>query len=574
MLRRLSSNHESFAPIVFDAGFNVILAERAPDATETHSRNARGKTTVLQIINFCLGANLSQSLRPLVEQEWAFTLTLDLFGDAVTVTRPLRSGSKVKLSYGDAAAHVIDPYVEDSGNVSIDDWKFLLGLGLFGLDDRADERKYKLSPRTLLSYILRLDALKDPFKVIAQQPAWSSREHISFLVGLDWSLISDLTKIASEAEAFKALRFASSERLLPGILPDESDLLLERAQTVRVLEDIRARITGFQVIDDPNNLVRQADEMTEHLRELRNQSLVDRRLLDLYSSSVQEDPEEESYDVESLYADLGVAFRPEALRRLEDVERFHERLISNRRVFLRAEIEALRIRESEREEEITRIATERNQIMAALEAGGALEELTALYEQVNEAKSRLAAIEAALQNVRELAEAEEGVRLRKAQKRQESVHELASNRDRLDEFSGRVDAMMRRLYNRSAALTVDVDDSGFRYSIKVSGVSSSGITRMQMLCFDLALMSYNSTWTRHPDFLVHDSVIFDGVDPRQVSAALELVHETVESINGQYLCTMNSSDIPDEIADQAWFKEGIRRVVYDTDEGGILGVSF
>jgi uncharacterized protein YydD (DUF2326 family) len=97
---------------------------------------------------------------------------------------------------------------------------------------------------------------------------------------------------------------------------------------------------------------------------------------------------------------------------------------------------------------------------------------------------------------------------------------------------------------------------------------------MQLLCFDLALMAENADWIRHPDFLIHDSVVFDGVDPRQITTALDLARRAVDQIGGQYICTMNSSDIPDDTRKQDWIESSIRRTEYDTEEGGILDVAF
>src|SRR5690349_4570042 len=112
MLRRISSNKDSFRPITFKNGFNVILAERSPDATDQHSRNARGKTTLLHVISFCLGGTLHNSMRPLVEDEWSFTLDIDLFGSVVTATRPLKGATKLTLEYDGDAAVVLDDYVD------------------------------------------------------------------------------------------------------------------------------------------------------------------------------------------------------------------------------------------------------------------------------------------------------------------------------------------------------------------------------------------------------------------------------------------------------------------------------
>ena len=48
----------------------------------------------------------------------------------------------------------------------------------------------------------------------------------------------------------------------------------------------------------------------------------------------------------------------------------------------------------------------------------------------------------------------------------------------------------------------------------------------------------------------------------------------VESTGGQYICTINSNDVPDELLEQEWFKAGVVRTVLDTEVGGLVGREF
>jgi uncharacterized protein YydD (DUF2326 family) len=57
---------------------------------------------------------------------------------------------------------------------------------------------------------------------------------------------------------------------------------------------------------------------------------------------------------------------------------------------------------------------------------------------------------------------------------------------------------------------------------------------------DLALLSLTADAKRGPRFLIRDSHLFDSVDERQVSKAMQLGNATADRIDGQYLVTMNS----------------------------------
>lgn len=576
MLHRISANKGSFVPITFQPGFNVVLAEKAPGATEKHSRNARGKTTLIQAINYCLGGNLPKPLSPLGNLGWSFTLELDLFEERVSVTRSVKGGTRVKVDYPASLAPALSSFVDESSTISVDDWKFLLGLGLFSLDRVAESGERAISPRTLLSYVIRTEAVKDPLKIIPQQAAWSSREHVAYLLGLNWELVRDLSRLDEESETYKAIAKATNANLLPKALRPEPELMLELAEAQRELDELQSRVSGFQIVEDPQGLIARADRLTEELKELRNESVVDRRMIELYKESMESSDEDSvaSSDVADLYGEMQRAFTAEALRSFDAVAAFHEKLMGNRRRFLSAELERLHEQQTERDERIKEISARRNSILAVLDAGGALEELGALQAEAVQAAARVGEIETALNNVRELAQAQEDVRLRKAQMRQEAARDLNVKRRKLDAVAARFDRMMQDLYGVSGVLTAEVDDLGYKFSIKVATASSSGVTRMQLLCFDLTLMAEGVRSSQHPGFLVHDSVIFDGVDPRQVAAGLSLARKTASQSGCQYICTMNSNDVPPAIARESWFKNGIRRTVLDTEVGGIMGISF
>ncbi|MEU4494646.1 DUF2326 domain-containing protein [Streptomyces sp. NPDC023998] len=577
MLRKISANFSSFQPVIFQSGFNVILADMGPGASDKHSRNARGKTTLIQAINYCLGGSLAKPLAPLGAEGWSFTLELDLFGSVVSAARNLKGGSRLKLTFPSDLTGALEPFMDENSTVSVEDWKFLLGLGLFSLDRPSESGERGISPRTLLSYIIRTEAVKDPLKIIPQQPAWSSRQHVAYLLNLNWELVRDLSRLEEESDTYKAIARATKKNLLPRALRPEPELMLELAEAQRELQDLESRVSGFRVVDDPTDLVNRADRVTEELKELRNEALVDRRMIELYSESI-ENPEEDEQpsgsDLADLYSEMQRAFTPDALQSFDTVQAFHHKLMSNRRRFLSAELERLRSQQSERDEKIKRLVTSRNSILAVLDAGGALDELAAIQNERVEASARVTEIETALSNVRELAQAQEDVRLQKAQLRKETARDLSANRRKLDSVASRFDQMMQELYSVGGVLTAEVDDLGYKFTLKVSTSASGGVTRMQLLCFDLTLMAEGFAEKHHPGFLIHDSVVFDGVDPRQISAALALVKRTVAASGGQYICTMNSNDVPDAIRKEDWFAQGTRRVVLDTEKGGILGTTF
>ena len=85
--------------------------------------------------------------------------------------------------------------------------------------------------------------------------------------------------------------------------------------------------------------------------------------------------------------------------------------------------------------------------------------------------------------------------------------------------------------------------------------------------------------SHHPDFLVHDSTIFNGVDERQIALALMLAKAKSDEIGFQYICLLNSDTVPDNEFDsqfkEEFYKESvIMRLDDSTDTGGLLGIRF
>jgi uncharacterized protein YydD (DUF2326 family) len=194
--------------------------------------------------------------------------------------------------------------------------------------------------------------------------------------------------------------------------------------------------------------------------------------------------------------------------------------------------------------------------------------------ELGEAKARLAAVDLQIEQARELVARREELKLEQSTKRNEATRELAGSRDKLDQISDRFSHKMRRLYGNDAALTVSVDDGGYKFAIRATGSGSSGVNRMTLFCFDLTMLEEGIVTAHHPDFLVHDSSVFDGVDPRQRASALRFAQEMVEATGGQYICTINSNDVPDEVFEEDWFRAGIVRTVLDTETGGLVGRKF
>lgn len=99
---------------------------------------------------------------------------------------------------------------------------------------------------------------------------------------------------------------------------------------------------------------------------------------------------------------------------------------------------------------------------------------------------------------------------------------------------------------------------------------------MKIFCFDLTLLQLQLQTPGRTDFLIHDTLMFDAVDPRQRARALELAAQVTSESGAQYICTMNSDMVPrSDFTAEFDFDRYVRLTLTDTSPAGsLLGIRF
>jgi uncharacterized protein YydD (DUF2326 family) len=133
-----------------------------------------------------------------------------------------------------------------------------------------------------------------------------------------------------------------------------------------------------------------------------------------------------------------------------------------------------------------------------------------------------------------------------------------------------------KLYSVPGRLVIDVGTTGFKFDVEIERSGSTGISNMKVFCYDMTLTTIWSAKTPSPRLLVHDSVIFDGVDERQRALALEIAESESRTHGFQYICTLNSDYVPwDEFTKGFDLKRYVRVSLTDQDLSGcLLGIRF
>jgi uncharacterized protein YydD (DUF2326 family) len=395
---------------------------------------------------------------------------------------------------------------------------------------------------------------------MAQQPARSSRIHTAYLLGLDWNITHQLAELKDEQQVYKAVDTAASSKFLSGAVGNEADLLIERQEAILARDRVAQETREFVLLDDPQDLISQADRLTTEVNSLRNEAYMMRQMVTLHEKSMEDSAQSTSDEtLAMLRAEILGAFREEARTRLDEVEAFHNRIYENRIGYLGQEVESLRAQLLDYERRLASSLARRTNVLEQINAGGVLDELLALQRSHVELEAHVRDLDLQIDALRRWERAREELSVTKGALRVQAADSLNEGQPGVDLLATRFDSLIRSLYGRGGALTVKVDDDGYKVTLKVPASASTGVSKMKLFSFDLALLAEAKPEV-HPKFLVHDSVVFDGVDPVQTETALETVESLVSAAgnaNFQYIVMLNSNEVPSSLAGADWFVAGI-----------------
>ncbi|MCY4277778.1 MAG: DUF2326 domain-containing protein [Gammaproteobacteria bacterium] len=585
MIRAIESDLESFKALTFKSGLNILLADKSEGASDRQSRNGAGKTSLIELIHFLCGADARPNsvARSHVLVNSTFKMTMGLNDSTITIARCGNNPSKLGI-YGavDAlTAPLISQKLDGCYEISNENWKTNLAACWFGIEPLEDSSEKRMpSFRSLFSYFVRRqgsNGFQTPVKHTGQQQTWDQQVAISFLLGLNWRISSEIQGLKDREKVIKGLAQAAKSGDLDGFVGHPADLRTELAIAENNAEELSHQIHNFQVIPQYQELQAEANEITAKINLQGEENFVDRRLVANLEESLAEEQEPSQDDLVRLYEEAGITLPDVVRRRLDDAKVFHHTIVKNRRSHLGAEIDSAKQRIQQREKEQTDLDERRRQVMEILRSGGALEQYTAIREELGRAQGNIETMRQRLMAAEELerSKAELNIeRTRLARALSDDIHE----RDNvLKEAILTFEGLSRALYEEAGSLIIDATKNGPRFEVKIARERSKGITNMQIFCFDWMLAELISRRGKSPGFLVHDSHIFDGVDKRQIVNALQLGAQKAEELGLQYIVTMNSDALP-----KSGYQNGFDihdyvlpvRLTDATDTGGLFGLRF
>lgn len=578
MIKKIFANRSSFKTIEFQPGFNVVWADRTKESTKKDSRNGLGKSTLIEIIHFCLGSKVTQGKGLLVNElsGWEFSLLMQIADKEFTITRAVNDPRRITIT-GDIASWPIPSSNQDGQAYAISDWNTLLGHFLFGLPVNSSHR-YQPSFRSLISYFTRRgkDAFSIPFEHHRKQKEWDRQINNAFLLGLAWEDASELQILKDKKKGLEDFRKAAKAGIVKGFIGSLGDLEAQKIRIKTQADHEASDLQSFKVHPQYEQIQTEANKLTEEIHAIVNANTIDRRLLSLYEKSLSEELPPTIDSIDRLYQDAGIALPGIALRRIDDVKKFHETVIKNRSVFLATEISRLKKEIGNRDKLIALKTENRANVMDILQTHGALAEHTLLQKRHMDTINNFNSISTMIDNIKAFDNGLSEIKIAQEVLQQKARRDYDERQSIRERAVALFNTYSEQLYSAPGKLIIDVGPTGFRYDIDIERSGSSGINNMKVFCYDLMLARLWADQKASPHFLLHDSIIFDGVDERQRALALETAAAEATKNGFQYICTLNSDYIPwNEFSKDFDLRKHIRATLTDKSiDGCLLGIRF
>ena len=588
MILGISSTLPTFKTLEFKPGLNVLLSNTANPESRGKTRNSAGKSSFVTIVDFLLGSSAARmslfESGDLAQHEFAGRFLIS--GQEVTVSRSGAQPTKIYVTSEHGLPDGIVKSDDDAGRHYISDtnWKKYLGSTWFAIPSEGKsehfDRKYAPSYRSMIKYFMRQKTdggFIDPERNAERQQPYSYQACLSYMFGLGWNIAQDFQNFRDRKKELQAIERNAKKKTRTGISEGIDNIRAKLALVEREVHTKRDEVSNFEVLATYRETAERAAALKLQMQDVSNKIVSLEEKLSFLKKAQEDEEPSYSVDLKEVYRLSGFELPDVALRRFDEVGVFQMSVMKNRENHLKSEVEATERSLEAARKKLDKVGRERQDLLLLLEGKGAFEDLVSLQKD-------LASLEVKYANLKEQYEvAQDRVQEKKEQKvelidlegRLRSDHD--THRKIIDGLTVRVSELIKRLYSdRNGYLTVNATANGPEFAISIDGDRGTGIRSMEIFCMSVVLFECVRRRIGGPNFMIHDSHLFDGVDQRQVSAALEIGREMAAQ-ESQYIVTMNS-DIFDGLLDSdgADFNDHVLDTQLSdiTEEGGLFGFRF
>lgn len=538
----ISSPRTVIRDIEFHKGLNLIVDETTDNTTGTG--NNVGKTTVLRLIDYCLGGDVDGIYRNPEDKHESYALVKDfLTGNNVIVTLmlvdDLDTPSKKVVIERDFKTGRSSLIRINGKDVTRKDFVAELESAIF-----PEVKTETPSFRQIIAHNIRIDNLRleNTLKTLTMGKNEEYEALYLFMFGCPNDSAARKTQLAQELDTEKKYkrrmernRSKNEYKAALSVIESDIDKLVEQKDNLNINENLQLDIDRLNALRAQINKVTSRTSLLSLRRELINETV---------ESFDKQNFGEDVVQLEMIYKQAS-AYVPKMQRTFKELVDFHNAMLENKKAFVAQELPSIQEEIESLSAELERLK-EKETVMAEKvlksdtyeELEGIIVQLSELSRRKGEFESYISQIESAEKAIKE--KCEEMKKIDDGLFTEDFAQRLEAQRDKFNKIFSEVS---HEIYNEQYIISYEVDTQKGKqlYKFHITDVAnfSSGKKQGEISCFDIAYTVFaDQEGIPCLHFILNDKK--------------ELVHgnqlnkfaEAVNKYNVQFVCSMLYDKLP------------------------------
>lgn len=538
----ISSPGKVIRDIEFHKGLNLIVDETPENTTGTG--NNVGKTTVLRLIDYCLGGDVDGIYRNPEDKHESYALVKDfLIGNNVIVTLilvdDLDTPSKKVVIERDFKTGRSSLIRINGKDVTRKDFVAELESAIF-----PEVKTETPSFRQIIAHNIRIDNLRleNTLKTLTMGKNEEYEALYLFMFGCPNDSAARKTQLAQELDTEKKYkrrmeRNRSKNEYKAALSVIESDIekLVERKDNLNINENLQLDINSLNALRAQINKVTSRTSLLSLRRELINETV---------ESFDKQNFGEDVAQLEMIYKQAS-AYVPKMQRTFKELVDFHNTMLENKKAFVAQELPSIQEEIESLSVELERLKEKETVMAEKVLKSDTYEELEVIIVQLSELSRRKGEFESYISQIESAEKAikekcEEMKKIDDGLFTADFAQRLETQRDKFNKIFSEVS---HEIYDEQYIICYEVDTQKGKqlYKFHITDVAnfSSGKKQGEISCFDIAYTVFadqESIPCLH--FILNDKK--------------ELVHgnqlnkfsEAVNKYNVQFVCSMLYDKLP------------------------------
>lgn len=538
----ISSPGKVIRDIEFHKGLNLIVDETPENTTGTG--NNVGKTTVLRLIDYCLGGDVDGIYRNPEDKHESYALVKDfLIGNNVIVTLilvdDLDTPSKKVVIERDFKTGRSSLIRINGKDVTRKDFVAELESAIF-----PEVKTETPSFRQIIAHNIRIDNLRleNTLKTLTMGKNEEYEALYLFMFGCPNDSAARKTQLAQELDTEKKYkrrmeRNRSKNEYKAALSVIESDIekLIERKDNLNINENLQLDINSLNALRAQINKVTSRTSLLSLRRELINETV---------ESFDKQNFGEDVVQLEMIYKQAS-AYVPKMQRTFKELVDFHNTMLENKKAFVVQELPSIQEEIESLSVELERLKEKETVMAEKVLKSDTYEELEVIIVQLSELSRRKGEFESYISQIESAEKAikekcEEMKKIDDGLFTADFAQRLEAQRDKFNKIFSEVS---HEIYDEQYIISYEVDTQKGKqlYKFHITDVAnfSSGKKQGEISCFDIAYTVFaDQEGIPCLHFILNDKK--------------ELVHgnqlnkfaEAVNKYNVQFVCSMLYDKLP------------------------------